>query len=310
MAKTLVITDPMFEEHDTGAHPENAGRLEAIRELLNGRNELAACEKSGAEQGSREQVLLVHPSSHIDLVRTTAANGGGSLDADTRVSPKSYQVAMAAAGSACAAVDAVVDGSAANALCLIRPPGHHAVKDRAMGFCLFSNIAIAARHAQQKHKLQRILIVDWDVHHGNGTQDIFYDDPNVNFFSIHRFPFYPGTGDVNETGTGDGLGSTLNIPVEYGTSRKRYFEMFESGLRDAVEKAKPELVLISAGFDAHRDDPVGSLNLETEDFATLTQLVKNAAAAECGGKIVSLLEGGYNPTALAASVQVHLRTLT
>jgi acetoin utilization deacetylase AcuC-like enzyme len=235
--------------------------------------------------------------------------GGGALDADTVVCPASYQVALTAASTAAAAVDAVVDGGHNNALCLVRPPGHHATHRTSMGFCLFNNVAVAARYAQRQHRLDRILIVDWDVHHGNGTQDIFYDDETVTFLSIHRFPFYPGTGSSGETGTGKGLGHTINVPVVYGASRKEYFSLFQQGLEKAVKVARPDLILISAGFDAHEQDPIGSLGLKTDDFATLTSLVMDVAQSHCQGRVVSCLEGGYDRKALAASVEAHLGAL-
>jgi acetoin utilization deacetylase AcuC-like enzyme len=208
-------------------------------------------------------------------------------------------------------VDAVLKGTDSNALCLVRPPGHHATPTRSMGFCLFNNIALAARHAKTAHGLTKILIVDWDVHHGNGTQDIFYEDPEVAFFSIHRFGqgFYPGTGDKDEIGRGKGEGFTFNEPVRYGTSRKDYHSRFTSMLEKAADKIKPELVLLSAGFDAHKDDPIGSLGLETEDFAVLTRQVLAVAKTHAKGRLVSCLEGGYNLEALAESVQLHLAGL-
>jgi acetoin utilization deacetylase AcuC-like enzyme len=178
-----------------------------------------------------------------------------------------------------------------------------------MGFCLFSNIAIAASVARDEHQLERVLIVDWDVHHGNGTQDIFYADGRVGFFSIHRWPFYPGTGDTDETGTGDGLGATVNLPVTFGTPRATYRQRFATALEKFAARLRPQLVLVSAGFDSHRADPIGSLGLEVEDFAELTQIVHNVAAVHAGGRIVSLLEGGYNPPVLAECVEVHLRGL-
>jgi len=227
------------------------------------------------------------------------------------VSPASFQVALAAAGACVAAVDAVVKGPDRTALCLVRPPGHHATPTRSMGFCLFNNIALAAHHAKTAHHLTRVLVVDWDVHHGNGTQDIFYEEPQVMFFSIHRYGngFYPGTGAESETGRGNGLGYTLNAPVRYGTPRKDYHARFKKALEKAADKIKPELVLVSAGFDAHRLDPIGSLGLEVEDFATLTQQVLAVAKAHAGGRLVSCLEGGYHLEALAESVQAHLEEL-
>ncbi len=243
--------------------------------------------------------------------KQAATRGGGSLDADTVVSPASFEVALAAAGACVAAIDAVLAGAHRNALCLVRPPGHHATPTRSMGFCLFNNIALAARHALTAHGVNRVLIVDWDVHHGNGTQDVFYADPAVTFFSIHRYGggFYPGTGAADETGTGPGLGHTLNAPIRYGTSRPDYRAAFGWALEKAAAASKPELVLLSAGFDAHARDPIGSLGLEVEDFVWLTRQVLDVAAAHAGGRLVSCLEGGYHLEALAESVQAHLEGL-
>jgi acetoin utilization deacetylase AcuC-like enzyme len=233
------------------------------------------------------------------------------LDVDTIVSSKSYEVALAAAGAGVAAVDAVLSGQDKTALCLIRPPGHHATPTHSMGFCLFNNIALAADHARRVHQLDRILILDWDVHHGNGTQDIFYEDQEIFFLSIHRYGagFYPGTGAADETGSGRGLGYTANVPIRYGTSRKDYFSALKNALDKAADKMKPQLVLVSAGFDAHRKDPIGSLGLETEDFSKLTRMALDVARTHAQGRLVSCLEGGYDLEALAESVQVHLEEL-
>ncbi len=303
---TTVLTSPVFEQHETGQHPENPQRIAVLREMLDSLTTHDDLKFGRVETATEEMLQAVHPLDHIKNVQKVAQAGGGYLDSDTIVSPKSYDVALIAAGTACRAVSQVTSGGTSNALCLIRPPGHHAVPDHAMGFCLFNNVAIAARFAQQVCKLSRILIVDWDVHHGNGTQDVFYDDESVTFFSIHRFPFYPGSGDSDETGRGRGLGATFNEPITFGTSRKEFFDRFEKTLHKAAEASKPELVLISAGFDAHRLDPIGSLGLETEDFASLTDLVLDVAQTHCKGRVVSLLEGGYHLEALAASVKEHL----
>jgi acetoin utilization deacetylase AcuC-like enzyme len=258
-----------------------------------------------------EEVRAIHSAWQVEVVREGAEEGGGRLDPDTVVSPASYRVALAAAGACAAAVDAVLAGPERNALCLVRPPGHHATPTRSMGFCLFNNIALAARRALDRHGLGRVLVVDWDVHHGNGTQDVFYADPRVTFFSIHRFGmgFYPGTGDRDETGTGPGLGYTLNAPVRYGTPRPDYRSTFRHFLEHAAERCRPELVLVSAGFDAHARDPIGSLGLEVEDFVGLTREVLEVARAHAGGRLVSCLEGGYDLDALALSVQAHLEEL-
>jgi acetoin utilization deacetylase AcuC-like enzyme len=218
-------------------------------------------------------------------------------------------VALSAAGACCAAVDAVLAGQAKTALCLVRPPGHHATPRRAMGFCLFNNVALAARHALTNHQLNRVLIVDWDVHHGNGTQDLFYEDDQVFFLSAHRFPFWPGSGREDETGSGKGLGYTKNVPVRFGTPRKGYQDHFTQAVEAAATKIKPELVLISAGFDAHAQDPIGSLGLEVEDFGTLTDRVLDVAKVHSQGRVVSCLEGGYHLTRLAESVALHLEHL-
>lgn len=305
---TLLYTDPGFLDHDTGRHPENAKRLEHITARLEDQKLIEACTLPRWEPASVEQLSLVHGGDYIAEVAKTANQGGGQLDPDTVVSRASYDVARRAAGAAMDAVRRVLDGDDATALCLVRPPGHHALPSKAMGFCLFNNVAIAARYARRQG-LDRVLIVDWDVHHGNGTQDIFWKDGTVGFFSIHRWPFYPGSGRASETGAGDGLGATVNVPVEFGTGRDKYFDQFRSKLEALAGTIKPQLVLISAGFDAHRDDPIGSLGLTTEDFGELTAFVCQLAQEHCGGKTVSLLEGGYNPSKLAESVELHLRGL-
>jgi acetoin utilization deacetylase AcuC-like enzyme len=308
---TLLYTDPIFLKHETGRHPENPGRLKAITVRLDDSGLAKRCRRGTFQPLDTRDLLRIHTAALVNQVQQVAAAGGGYLDPDTVVSPQSAEVALSAAGACVAAVDAILGGEDRTALCLVRPPGHHATKDRSMGFCLFNNIALAARHALDRHGLSRILIVDWDVHHGNGTQDIFYDDPQVFFYSIHRYGngFYPGTGAAEETGVGPGLGTTLNLPVPYGTSRKDYRALFAGALEKAADRSKPELVLVSAGFDAHRQDPIGSLGLETEDFAWLTEQVLQVARAHAGGRLVSCLEGGYNLEALAASVQVHLEGL-
>jgi acetoin utilization deacetylase AcuC-like enzyme len=308
---TLLYTDPLFLQHDTGPHPETADRLRAVTARLEKTDLPSRCRPGSYRPLTAETVTHVHSPRMVRSVEDMAAHGGGRLDPDTVVSPASYTVALAAAGACASAVDAVLRGDDNNALCLVRPPGHHATPKRSMGFCLFNNIALAAHHALTAHALDRILIVDWDVHHGNGTQDIFYDEPRVLFFSIHRYGmgFYPGTGDADETGEGKGLGYTLNAPIRYGTSRKDYRGAYRNALEKAADKIKPQLVLVSAGFDAHARDPIGSLGLEVEDFVWLTQHVLDVAKTHCGGRLVSCLEGGYNLNVLAESVQAHLEEL-
>jgi acetoin utilization deacetylase AcuC-like enzyme len=306
---TLLYANPLFREHDTGPHPETPKRLSSIDLALERSGLLTRCAHGKIPDGPPAELAALHSAQQITAARELAQHGGGHLDPDTVLSPKSFTVACRAAGTAAAAVDEVLAGRHENALCLIRPPGHHATPRASMGFCLFNNVAIAARHALGKHGVGRVLIVDWDVHHGNGTQDAFYDDDAVVFFSIHRYPFYPGTGDADETGTGKGLGATINVPVAFGAPRTAYFDLFQRGLEAAAAKAKPELILISAGFDAHMADPIGSLGLATEDYAELTRRVREVARTYCQGRIVSCLEGGYNLAALGDSVVQHLEAL-
>lgn len=302
---TLVYTDRCFEDHNTGpGHPENAGRLQAVRRILPAGTNTPPV--PGPESFPRADG--VHSTAQIQLVRQLTKQGGGSIDPDTVVSPASWDVARRAAATCTDAVERILDGQARNALCLIRPPGHHATDQQSMGFCLFNNIALAAQTVLQR-QAGPCLIVDWDVHHGNGTQDIFYNRDDVFYYSVHRYPFYPGTGHSSETGTGPGLGYTLNVPLPAATSSREYVDAFRAGLEKAAARIKPGFLLISAGFDAHRLDPVGSLGLGSEDFYLLTRMVIEVADLYCGGRLVSCLEGGYEPAALARSVGAHLRAL-
>ncbi len=306
---TLLYYDPIFLEHDTGRHPECAARIiPAARRL-----QLKAMDNRDRRPTwkpvSIDRLARVHSLDYVELLRKFTAEGGGYLDPDTVVCDRSYDVALSAAGAVCDAVERVMAGEETQAFCLIRPPGHHALETAAMGFCLFNNVAIGSRVATHELGVDRTLIVDWDVHHGNGTQAIFWEDPQVGYLSIHRWPFYPGTGSKDETGGGAGLGTTLNLPIAWGTSRADYLACFVDGLQRLAAKMKPQLVLISAGFDSHRADPIGSLGLESEDFATLTRAVMDVAATYAEGRIVSVLEGGYDPAALAESLELHLSEL-
>jgi acetoin utilization deacetylase AcuC-like enzyme len=307
---TLLYRDPLFLQHKTGQHPERPERLVAVHEQFDRAGLAGRCTPGKYTSLSPDQVTRLHSPAVVETVRRAADAGGDRIEADTVVSPASFAVGLAAAGACVSAVDAVLDGTDRTALCLVRPPGHHATPTRSMGFCLFNNVALAARHALDRG-LSRILIVDWDVHHGNGTQDIWYADPQVTFFSIHRhgWGFYPGTGDSDETGTGPGLGHTLNAPIAYGFPRRDYHATYRHALEKAAEISKPELVLVSAGFDAHARDPIGSLGLETEDFVPLTELALDVARTHAHGRLVSCLEGGYDLDALAQCVQAHLETL-
>jgi acetoin utilization deacetylase AcuC-like enzyme len=303
---TLLYSEPCFLQHETGRHPESADRIRLIPARLEEEGFDGKCVRPKWTPVARQRLTAIHSAAYVNQVWSLAKSGGGELDPDTLVSPCSYDVALLAAGCACDATERVLRGEDRRALCLVRPPGHHALANRGMGFCLFNNVAIAARMAVDEFGLDRVLIVDWDVHHGNGTQASFYEEPRVGYLSIHRTPFYPGTGAEDETGSGGGRGATLNVPIRYGISREEYLHRFSDALEAFAVRLKPQLILVSAGFDTHRLDPVGSLGLETEDFAALSDLVLDAADAHAGGKLVSVLEGGYHPQMLADSVAVHL----
>lgn len=306
---TLVYTDRRFLDHRTGDHPENPSRLEHIVDLLDRNGLMDRCRRPQWQPASPKEIAGIHKPAYIEAVAEFLRRGGGQIEADTIVGPGSLEAAFLAAGAVRDAVARVVGGEDTTALCLVRPPGHHARPAAAMGFCLFNNVAIGARRAVSELGLDRVLIVDWDVHHGNGTQESFWTDEQVGFLSIHRWPFYPGTGDSDETGGGAGLGATLNLPIEFGTPRADYLARFTSELERFADRIKPQLVLISAGFDSHRTDPIGSLGLEVEDFSTLSQAVRSVANQHAGGRIVSVLEGGYNPPVLAECVALHLTEL-
>jgi acetoin utilization deacetylase AcuC-like enzyme len=306
---TLLYYDPIFLEHDTGSHPENAGRIRAVLKRLGDNGVDAECTKPDWGPATRDQLRHVHADDTIDSIESFAEGGGGRIEQDTVVSEKSFDAAQTAAGAACDAVRRVVGGEDKTAFCMVRPPGHHALHDQPMGFCLFNNVAVGARVAIKELGLERVLIVDWDVHHGNGTQATFWDDPNVGFLSMHRYPFYPGSGAADETGQGAGLGLTVNLPIRFGTSPQDQIAQFRTATQRLADRLKPQLVMISAGFDSHINDPIGSLELESEDFVTLTDVVLEIAKTHADGRVVSLLEGGYNPDALAQSVECHLRAL-
>jgi acetoin utilization deacetylase AcuC-like enzyme len=306
---TLLYADSCFLDHETGHHPERAERLRVVFDRLQATGLAAQCRRPDFKPCDRRRLARVHSPAYIDEIWAFAKSGGGDIEADTVVSPASYDVALMAAGSACDAVERIMRGEDTTALCLVRPPGHHAIAKRAMGFCLFNNVAVAAKVATDELGLDRVLIVDFDIHHGNGTQWTFWEDPKVGFFSIHRWPFYPGTGDADETGSGPGLGNILNLPVHFGTPRKDYLTLYADRLATFADKIKPQLVLVSAGFDTHRKDPVGSLGLETEDFLPITNAILDVAANYCGGRVVGALEGGYNPQVLAECVELHLEQM-
>ena len=306
----LLFSDSRMLEHvPSPTHPERPERLRAVLRHLERTGISRRAPIRPAREATDEELLRVHSPGHVAAVDAFAARGGGRIEVDTWVSPGSPLAARLAAGAAVDAVSAVVEGPDRRAFCAVRPPGHHARPDEPMGFCLFGSVAVAAADAVHRLGLGRVLIVDWDVHHGNGTQEMFYDDPSVAFLSIHRYPFYPGSGTMDETGTGRGLGLTRNVPLGFGISRNDYLAAFRTSLEEMADKVRPELVILSAGFDAHAEDPVGSLGLEVEDFEAMTRDVVEVADVHAGGRLVSVMEGGYNVPILAGCVAAHLQAM-
>ncbi len=310
MHKTGLVFHKDFMKHYTGEHPEKPERLEWIDRCLQENKMAEHFTPLEFSEAGMEQLLAVHYKDYISEVEGMSRSGGGYLDPDTPVSPDSYRVARMASGGCMAAASAVIEKKVRNALCLIRPPGHHARKGTGMGFCLFNNAAVTARAMQAKYGLKKVLIIDWDVHHGNGTQEIFYDDPAVFYFSTHLYPFYPGTGSPEETGRGDAEGTTLNVPFSHGADEDEFKVAFKKKLFPAAEKFKPELVIISAGFDSHREDPLGGLGLTCQSFYELTRMVMEFADTVCEGRVLSVLEGGYHPKFLPLCVLAHADALT
>jgi acetoin utilization deacetylase AcuC-like enzyme len=308
---TALICDDIFTRHKTGrGHPECPDRYRAVIRSIDKSDFAGSLMRLEPRRATDEEIVRAHDNQYLEIVRRDIQSGAEQLSTgDTTVCPDSLEAALHAAGGACVAVDAVMQSRAKNACCVVRPPGHHATPNRGMGFCIFNNIAVAARYAQKQHGISKVLIVDWDVHHGNGTQDIFYEDGSVLFFSTHQSPLYPGTGPREETGQGQGLGTTVNCPLPAGSGRREIFKACEDGLLPRVATFKPELVLVSAGFDSRIDDPLGDFRLTDDDFSDLTKLVVGLAKDHAEGRVISVLEGGYNLDGLASAAVAHCRSL-
>jgi len=308
MAKTGFVYHPDYLKHDMGmSHPESPERLRAIVRKLEQDGVLPKLVRVDPAPAADEWIMQVHDPVYVAALKKQAPSSGRiSLDADTSMSPGSLPAAYLAAGGLLAVADAIMAGHVDNAFCAVRPPGHHAERNRGMGFCLFNNVAIDARYFQRKRHLARVLIVDWDVHHGNGTQHAFDEDPSILFFSTHQYPHYPGTGSAEQPGRGQGEGMTINVPMTAGAGDDEYRTVFSKVLVPAADKFKPDVVIISAGFDAHQDDPLASMGLTEAGYADLTSIVAGIARQYSQGRILSSLEGGYNLQALSASVEQHI----
>lgn len=311
MGRVGYVSHPAYLLHEMGRnHPESPERLRTIQVQLENSGTWPRLHQVAPRRAERKWIELVHRPSYVDsLERRSPSNGYASLDPDTSMSPGTLNAAYLAAGGGLAAVDAILKNEIDQAFCAVRPPGHHAEADRAMGFCFFNTIAIAARYIQQRYHIQKVMIVDWDVHHGNGTQHTFYDDPTVLFFSTHQYPHYPGTGRAAETGEGKGKGFTINVPLSGGQGDDAYREIFQKFLIPAAETFQPDWVLISAGFDAHQNDPLASMGLTKQGYADLTAIVLGIAKKHANGRLISCLEGGYHLQALGESVEQHLLVL-
>lgn len=302
------IYHPDYLKHDTGpGHPERPQRLEALVQHLLSTHLWGKMSHLRPTAAPLEWVHMIHPERHTSMIKVRCERGEHVLDeGDTHVCKESYDIALLAAGGVLQAVDQVMTGRITRAFCAVRPPGHHAEASTAMGFCLLNNVAIGAKYAQRNYGIERLAIIDWDVHHGNGTQHLFYEDDSVLYVSLHQYPFYPGTGAASERGIGRGEGFTLNCPMGAGSVEKDYLDAFQTHILAGLHRFQPQLLLISAGFDAHKDDPLASINLTEDSFAHMTELLLEISAQYCNGRIISVLEGGYDLHALARSVEAHL----
>lgn len=308
-SRTAIFWDNRFLNHNTGFHPEKKDRIISILERLETTGYFKNCIQPKPEPAPIETIALVHDIKYIQELQMLCEQGkSGYMDPDTPFSQGTFEAAQLAAGAAIQLADMVWSGQVENGIALVRPPGHHALYSHAMGFCFFNNIAIAAKYLESKGA-SRIFIIDWDVHHGNGTEACFYENGKVYFSSIHQYPYYPGTGSSEDRGRGEGLGKNLNCPLPRGSGESAYKKVFYEKIFPELDEFQPEIILISAGFDAHKEDPLGGMELTTNSFENFTWWIKEKAKEHCKGKIVSLLEGGYDLTALADSVEAHVSVL-
>ena len=308
--KTGLVFDPVYLKHDTGTHSEHAGRLKCILSAIQQSRLDSALIRIAPRPATLDEVALIHSKSHVQFIHDVANDGGGYIDSDTVISADSYEAALYAAGGAIRSAEEVIERHVDCAFALVRPPGHHATFNRAMGFCLFNNIAIATRYLQKKYQTARVAIVDFDVHHGNGTQSAFYADSGVLYISTHQYPLFPGTGQIDETGSGAACGTNINIPLPPGCGDKEYIQVFETIIKPALIRYKPEIILVSAGYDSHWADELASMQCSIKGFVRMTSIIKDLAAELCQNRVVFILEGGYHLAALAASVMATLEVLT
>jgi acetoin utilization deacetylase AcuC-like enzyme len=311
MTGTGIVRDERFMEHQMGPyHPESPERLEVIYAMLDGADMQGKFREVPVRRAEMEELLLIHSSEYVKELAATEGKEYTYLDPDTQTSSGSYEAALLAAGGMCEAISLVHSGELDNAFALVRPPGHHAEKARAMGFCLFNNVAIGARYAQEYLKLQRVLVADWDLHHGNGTQHSFENDPSILYFSTHQYPFYPGSGGLNEVGIGKGEGFTVNVPLSGGYGDGEYVGIFEKVLRPIAIEFNPEIILVSAGFDTHKEDPLGGMRVTPAGFAAMTRSIMEMGEECCEGNVVITLEGGYDIQGQCDSVKAVLKELS
>jgi len=308
--KTGIVKDQRYLQHSAGAyHPESPERLAAVHAMLDKPPISQKFIQIAPREATHKEIEMIHAPSYVEYIASTAGKDSVYLDADTATSPESYEIAKLAVGGLLNAIDAVMQKKVDNAFALVRPPGHHAEHDRAAGFCIFNNVAIGALHAINKYNLKKILIVDWDLHHGNGTQHSFEDDPRVLYFSTHQYPYYPGTGSLQEIGRGKGEGYTINVPLSTGADDAAFVKIFRKILQPAALQYKPDFVLLSAGFDTYFQDPLGGMRVTPKGFAALTRIMLDIADSCCEGRFVVVLEGGYHVMGLAESIKAVLEEM-